>query len=169
MKDFIKLIYVAAVGGVTAILLYPLIHEAGHALSAILFGADIKELRIFPNAYVICDVSNARKFGKIVIGLSGVLLPFLLTVFVQPKRFWGWFTCFIVRGVCILSFGISFFAIVLFNLGREIENEDIVQVLKIEPMFGWLYALVFVGLMSIDIYLVVKSRPIQKCIKYFDL
>lgn len=169
MKDFLKLFLIAVVGGLTAIILYPIIHEIGHGVSAIIFGVEVKELHIFPNAYVICDVSRTKEFGKIMIGLSGILLPFILSAFVQPKKFWGWYTCFILRGVCILSFGFSLIAIALFNFGREIENEDIVQVLKIEPMYAWIYALAFIVLMLIDLFLVAKSQPIQKCIRYFDL
>ncbi len=126
MKDYLKLIPITIVGGITALLFYPFFHEIGHTIASLVFGGEVKEIHVFPTAYVVCDIRNTKEFGKIMIGLSGMLFPFLISILMQPKKFWSWFACFIFRGVCILSFVISLIAIVMFRFGQEIENEDIV-------------------------------------------
>lgn len=157
------------VGLFIAILIYPTLHEIGHILATLLFGGGVKRLHVFPTAYVVCSMSNTRIFDKIVIGLSGMLLPFLLSSLVQPKKFWSWYICFITRGVCILSFAISLAAVVMFHLDCEIENEDITQVLKTEPAYGGIYFAFLMILLVADIILVVRSRPINQCLRYFEL
>lgn len=169
MKDYLKLIPITIVGGITALLLYPFFHEIGHTIASLIFGGEVKEIHVFPMAYVVCNVRNTKEFGKIMIGLSGMLFPFLISISMQPKKFWSWFTCFIFRGVCILSFLISLVAIVMFRFGQEIENEDIVQVMRIAPMYGWIYFVVMLALLGIDLVMIVKSRPLQQIIRYFKL
>ncbi len=169
MKDYLKLIPITIVGGITALVLYPFFHEIGHTIASLIFGGEVKEIHVFPTAYVVCDIRNTKEFGKIMIGLSGILFPFLISIFMQPKRFWSWFAFFIFRGVCVLSFGISLIAIVMFCFGQEIENEDIVQVMKIAPMHGWIYFVVMLVLLGIDLVMIVRSHPFQQIIRYFNL
>lgn len=169
MKDVLKVFGLVFVGLFIAIFIYPTLHEFGHMLATFVLGGSVKEFHVFPMAYVVCDMSHTRVLSKIIIGLSGMLLPFLLSSIVQPKKFWGWYICFITRGVCILSFVISLAAIVLFHLEREIENEDIIQVLKMEPAYGGIYFAFLMLLLVADIILVVRSRPINQCLRYFEL
>ncbi len=95
MKDYLKLISITIVGGITALLLYPFFHEIGHTIASLIFGGEVKEIHVFPMAYVVCDVRNTKELGKIMIGLSGMLFPFFISILMQPKKFWSWFACFI--------------------------------------------------------------------------
>lgn len=169
MKDWIKVILITIVGLFIAIFVYPALHEIGHILSAAFCGGEIRELHIFPSAYVVCDTVNMGDIGKIVVGLSGMFLPFLLTSIVQPKKFWTWYACFILRGICMLSFLISLAAIVMFRLEKAIPNEDITQVLQTRPVYGWVYFIGLFILLVFELYLIVKSRPIKQFFEYFEL
>ena len=169
VKDCVKVVCITAVGGITAILIYPLLHEVGHAAAAAFFGGAVKEIHVFPEAYVVCDMSDAGIFGKIAVGLGGMLLPFFLSAVAGPKKFWGWYVCFITRGVCMLSFGISSVAVMMFHFGREMENEDIVQVLRSEPALVWFCFVGALVLLACDMILVVRSHPIRQFSDYFEV
>lgn len=169
MKDWIKVIFIMIFGLFIAVFVYPTLHELGHMLSAVVCGGEIRELHIFPSAYVVCNTVNIGDVGKIVVGLSGMMLPFLLTSMMQPKKFWSWYACFILRGVCILSFLISLAAVVMFHFEREIPNEDMTQVLQVRPIYGSAYFIGLIILLLLELYLVVKSRPIKQCYEYFEL
>lgn len=169
MKDWIKVIFIMVVGLLIAVFVYPALHELGHMLSAAVCGGEIRELHIFPSAYVVCDTVNMGDVDKIIVGLSGMLLPFLLTSMMQPKKFWSWYSCFILRGVCILSFLISLTAVVMFRFEREIPNEDMTQVLQVQPIYGNAYFIGLIILLLLELYLVVKSRPIKQCFEYFEI
>lgn len=169
LKDWIKVIFIMVVGILIVVFVYPALHELGHMMSAVVCGGEIRELHIFPSAYVVCNTVDMGDAGKIGVGLSGMMLPFLLTLMMQPKKFWPWYACFILRGVCILSFLISLAAVVMFRLEREIPNEDMTQVLQVQPIYGNAYFIGLIILLLLELYLVVKSRPIKQCLKYFEL
>ncbi len=169
MKDYLKVFAIAVVGGIIAIVIYPFFHETGHMIATLVFGGNVKEFHVFPTAYVVCDINKASIFGRIMIGVSGMLFPFLLSSLAQPKSFWGWYMCFITRGICVLSFAISLYAIAAFRLGSEIPNEDIVQVLKMDHKNNVLYFCVFLLLMSSEFILIARSHPIRQCKNYFNI
>lgn len=169
MKDAIKIAAITLVGLFIAVILYPILHEGGHSLAAVMAGAEIKEFNLFPLPNVLCDVQAVTLPGLILIGLSGMILPFLIVSMVQPRKFWGWYVCFILRGICLLTFGISLTAIILYWFGTEIANEDIMKVISFAPSLSVLYALGLTVLIVWDVILVVKSKPIRQCLKFFHL
>ncbi len=50
MKDFLKIIGIILVGLFTAVIIYPMLHEAGHSLIALTVGADVVEFNLFPSS-----------------------------------------------------------------------------------------------------------------------
>ncbi len=169
MKDALKVAAITIVGLFIAVIFYPILHEGGHSLAAVIAGAEVKEFNLFPLPNVLCDVQAVTIPGLILIGLNGMILPFLIVSVVQPRKFWSWYVCFILRGICLLSFGISLIAIILYWSGTQMANEDIMQVIGFAPSFSILYALGLAGLIVWDIVLVVKSKPIRQCLEFFNL
>ena len=82
MKDYLKLIPITVVGLITALVLYPFFHEIGHTIATLFFGGEVKEIHVFPAAYVVCEISKIKEYGEIMIGLSGMLFPFLISIFI---------------------------------------------------------------------------------------
>lgn len=169
MKDATKIAAITLVGLLIAVFLYPILHESGHSLAAVIAGAEVKEFHLFPLPNVLCDVHSVTIPGMIWIGFSGMLFPFLLVSVIQPKKFWLWHISFIMRGICLLSFLISIVGAFLYGTGFEIANEDITQVIAIAPAFSFVYIIGLMGLMIWDIILMVNSKPILRYLEFFDL
>lgn len=138
-------------------------------MAAVIVGAEVEEFNLYPLPNVLCSVQSVGTMGLVVIGISGMLFPFLLTSIIQPKRFWSWYICFTTRGICLLSFVIALFAVVVFQTDLKIVNEDITQVMQFTPDYRGLYGIVLLGLIVWDILLVIKSHPIRRCMEFFDL
>lgn len=169
MKDAIKIAAITIVGLIVAVIVYPLLHEGGHSLAAVIVGAKVEEFNLYPLPNILCSVQSVGTMGLVVIGISGLLLPFLLTVVIQPKRFWGWYICFTTRGICLLSFAVALFAIAVFQTERQMVNEDITLVMELAPEHKGIYAAILLGLAGWDILLVVRSHPVRRCMEFFGL
>lgn len=169
MKDAMKIAAITIVGLIIAVIVYPVFHEGGHSLAAVIVGAKVEEFNLYPLPNVLCNVQSVGTVGLMVIGMSGMLFPFLLTALIQPRKFWSWFICFATRGICLLSFAIALYAVAVFQTDLKMVNEDITQVMQLAPDFKGLFVIILIGLMVWDILLVVKSHPIQHCFEFFDL
>ena len=56
MKYSIKIIGIFFFGLLTAIIIYPVLHEFGHSLVAIAVGAKVVDFTLFPTPNLMCDV-----------------------------------------------------------------------------------------------------------------
>lgn len=169
MKDTLKISGILFAGVFTAAFLYPLLHESGHSLAAVAVGAEIKEFNLYPLPSVLCNIGKLNGYEVILIGLGGILLPFASVVFIQPKGFWQSYIIFVMRGICLLSFLISFISILLFYNGKEIANDDMTTILQIDSSNGIIYVLILIILFIWTSIMIVKSHPLRKCCKYFEI
>lgn len=169
MKDILKMLGILFIGVFTAAFLYPFLHETGHALAAFTVRAEIKAFNLYPVPSVLCNIGTLDNYEIILIGFGGMLLPFILVAFIQPKGFWSSYIVFIMRGICLLSFLISFISIIMFYNGHEIADDDMTKILEMDSSKGILYVLILMILFILTSGLIAKSHPLRKCYKYFGI
>lgn len=167
MRDVLKSIGLLIVGLMIAVFFYPFIHEFSHSIIALLVGAEIFEFNILPVPNILCNVSKVDDVGIVAIGLSGMILPFLFSAVIKPKRFWLWYANFLIKGISVLAFLISGIATISFMSGKPIPNEDITQVLGIWQTGKYAILVVLVLLVCAALISIVKDKPIRRCIEYF--
>ena len=167
MRDLLKILGIFFFGLLTAVVIYPILHEGGHSLVALAVGADVVEFNIFPVPNIMCNVFGLSDLKVSVIGLGGIFLPYLISFLLRPKNFWVWYTNSLVRGISLLALAISFVSIILWLTGITVQNEDLVQVLNIFnggsiPLLV-LFAVMFIcGVMQI-----IADQPLKRISKYF--
>lgn len=144
IKNSFKILGLFVVGLITALLIYPFLHEGGHALIAFLVGADVVGFYLFPLPYVLCNVAEVDSVGQVLIGFGGIIIPFVLSAVIKPKRFWLWYTVLIIKGISLFAVILSLIATILYLNGISWTNEDIVQILEIFPEGALLFILIFV-------------------------
>lgn len=169
MRDTLKISGILFSGIFTAAFLYPFLHETGHSLAAFAVGAEVKEFNLYPLPSVLCNIGALDNYEIVLIGLGGILLPFLSVAFVQPKGFWISYIIFVMRGICLLSFLISFISIIMFYNGGEIADDDMTKILQIDSSNSLLYASILIVLFILTSILIAKSHPLRKCYKYFEI
>ena len=169
MKDILKYAGLLFVGLFVAIIIYPFLHEAGHSMVAILAGAKVMDFNLLPLPYVTCEVSSLNTTSMILIGLAGMFVPALISVIVHPKSFWFWYSNFVVKFICLLSFAISFVSTVLYLFGVTIKNEDIVQVIDIWNNGVFVLTIIMVLSMIGIIRSIIKQKPLMKIMDYFKV
>lgn len=173
MKDTVKLLGVLFFGLLTAVVIYPFLHESGHSLAAVLSGAEILEFNLFPFPNILCNMTNISNIGRVFIGLNGMILPVVFSAVIsllsKNKIFWICYVTFILNGIGLLSTVMSIAAIFLFNIGKPIVNEDVTQVMQAIPNSN---SFILFLMSAITIWLIVKikfDKPLEKCLAYFGL
>lgn len=158
-----KLIGTLVVGLLTAIFIYPFLHEGGHALATILAGGKVCGFQLLPLPFVTCESSKINLSGMIVIGLSGMLFPLLFSWIIYLKNFWIWLIGVYLNFICLLSFAISLYGCIKFINGSPIANEDITKVLELCPGKSSAFLL---GLTVLTIGIIIQmiiSKPLKHC------
>ena len=169
MKYFIKGILLVIEGLVAAIIVYPFIHELGHSVAALIFGAEIYEFEIFPIPNILCRFTSMALTDRIVVGFAGILLPTLLSSVPSPKNFMLWYFWFSLNCICIISFIVSLWALAFYKTSLEIVGDDMTRILQFNPEYRGIYFAVVALLIVIKIVQTVKSKPVKKCMIFFGV
>lgn len=165
MKIIIKRIsLMLIVGLIVTIVVYPILHELGHSIVAILLGAEVVEFNIFPYPNVLCNIKGVSSIGIIAISIAGCVFPILFAI-KSPSKFIGWYVCFTIRWVCVLSYLISIVSVILFRLDMPVENEDITRALIEKPQYAFEYLMLYLVLIIIIILLIIKSNPTEHLVE----
>lgn len=123
MKMLFKEFLIIPVGLITAILIYPILHESGHILCAEIFNADVVEFNLMPLPNILCNISDLTDTQRILVGISGPVYPFVLASFFKPNGFWGKYIKTIIIGINILAFSLSIIAFI-FETSTLTEQDD---------------------------------------------
>ncbi len=169
MKEYVKCFGLFVVGLLTAVIIYPFLHELGHVMMAYIVGAEVMEVTLLPLPSILCNMGPGSKYDFILVGVGGMLLPYIITEIRAPKNFWLWYIWVLVKGISLLAFAISCMAIVSFRLGRPMQNEDITKVLQAEPANAMAYMTILLVLLAWGIYEIVKTRPVIRCLREFNV
>ncbi len=169
MKDVFKAIGLLFIGLIMAIIVYPILHEIGHVVITVLTGGEVVDLSLLPLPYVSCNIGTVSDFGKVIIGFGGMLLPFAISIAIHSKNFWIWYSNFVLKGICMLSFAISMIAVICYATGHPMANEDITQVLDVWSGGIWFCFALFLYAIIVAIVITAKEHPLQRCLNYFEV
>lgn len=169
MKDVLKCLGLFAVGLLTAIFLYPFLHELGHSVATILFGTRIEDFRLLPLPSVMCEVDITDKWNIIAVGFGGMLLSYLVSCVSPVKHFWVWYVWFVNSFICLLSIVLSIVGICLYNHGSPMQNEDVTQIMQYASEYYPIYLAILIGLFGLRLIQIIKTKPIVRCTKQFNI
>ena len=163
-----KMVGITALGMAVALVLYPALHEAGHALAALLTGATVKEIHVLPLPYVVCDLADVTQQGRILISLAGVLFPAALSL-LSCRWFWGWYLSLLVKITALVALVLSVVSVVCFAGGVPLPSDDMTQLLQWWPEG---IAVCFWGLSAVATLLliqIVREQPFRRCACFFGV
>jgi len=169
MRDALKCMGLLAVGLLTAIFLYPLLHELGHMLTAVVFGYKVLNFQLLPLPSVMCEMDMINRFTIIVVGFGGMLLPYFISLIPPRKQFWLWYLWLVISVICLLSFVISIVGIVSYKMGMPINNEDITQIMVHSEENHILYLITLIALFVFRIIQIIYTKPIKRCLIEFGV
>lgn len=170
VRDIIKLLKIFLISFVLIYLVFPLVHEGGHAFFSALTGSAVLSVEIYPVPCVLCSSADLEIFEILFIGSGGMIMTFLFSVIFSFKRnFYLWYFCFFFRTVTALSLLISCISSVLWGMGISVKNED--AVIMLDYCGGALYPLVFgtALLLFFTIVMLKRDNFIKRIGEFFDV
>lgn len=153
------------VGLFVAVVGYPVLHEVGHVMAAVLVGADVVEFSVWPLPSVLCDMERVGNHGFAAIGFGGTLFPILISLLLPQGRFFVWYFRALLQGVSLLALGVSFVS-VLFKINPQ---DDIFQVLQFGE-YNEAFLLLLIGCGMVGVWhLIVAGRPVHRVRVFFGI
>ena len=169
VKKVLKGIYLVIAGLVAAILIYPFTHELGHLTAAWIAGAEIYEFNLLPIPNVLCKFDSVNLKSVILVGFGGLLFPVIFVGVKPPKVFFLWYLWLAVKCICVLSFCVSFWALIFYQTELGIPSDDMTLVMQFAPQYRPLYLGVIIGFLAITLMQLKYSKLFDRCTKYFDV
>ena len=114
-----------AVGLFVAVIGYPVLHEWGHVVAAVLVGAEVEAVTLWPLPTVLCNVTGIAPAGMVWIGCGGTALPLLVSLAIPRRWFVTWYGRALLQGESVLALLISAVS-VLFSVNPR---DDMVRIL----------------------------------------
>lgn len=163
---YIKLVWMYVIAMFTAIFIYPLLHELGHFFAALLVGAEVVEMSIFPMPYVSMFVDPYDSLGQAVIGMCGMIFPMICILF-RPKRFVSSIVVITTVFVSALAWLLSCVAIVANRLGFCWKNEDAITVIRSMERAESLVFFFCLASFIISLHVLLKRKYVCRIIAFF--
>lgn len=142
-------------------LLYPLLHELGHALAAGLFGGRVVRITVYPAFYTECAIRSDQMGCYIATAMAGVLFPLLLSAAVSLRGERGFLLTLCLR---VMSLGYAageVFGVSRCILGSMKETSDL-SVLIYKTGADPYATLVLAGfLLILSVLLLVIIEPVS--------
>ena len=152
----------------TAILIYPFLHEAGHSIATILFGGKVVEFHLFPLPNVLCEVYSISNIGIVIIGISGMAFPLIVAMIIGKKTFAFWYISQVIIGISTYAFFISVVSLIMVRIGFQMPNEDVIKVIKIVPNSEIVLLVASIIFMIFSLWILVYNRPIKRMLEYLE-
>ena len=148
-------------------LLYPFLHELGHALAAWLFGGRVVRITIYPSFCTECDLRPEQLVCYIVTAMAGILFPLFCSLLLDSRRVRGFLVVFSLR---IMSLCYSLNELVCVSrcvLGSTREVSDL-SVLVYETGLSAYVSLVLAGfLLILSLIFLVILEPMKDFTRFF--
>ncbi len=165
MKDGLKSLGILIIGLFVAVFLYPFLHETGHTIAAVLIGAEVTDITLYPIPSVLCNSAGVGDRGLVTVGFGGVVFPVLVSLIHPRKCFFAWYVRVLLQGMSVLALGVSFVS-VLFKVNP---HDDMIQVLRFwqygEPMLLLILSLGIV----IMVIIVCSEKPGHRLCDFFEV
>lgn len=166
MKTIFKLAGFILLALLTAIVIYPLLHESGHAIIALLTGTEILDFQVLPLPLVMCKATDTEGITGVFIGMGGVVFPYILSIRFRPKQFWCWYINWMLKSVSVFAIFISTVVVILYSGGFLLKNEDVVKTLELFPNGKWLLLMALSWMGGYGVKSIAKEKPFSRCVTY---
>ena len=159
----LKTVKLLGLGLLSAVFIYPFLHETGHSFGAVLAGAKVMEMRVFPQPYVVCETAKIGAFRTAFIALSGPFLPLVFSFVLKPRRFAFWYINLSVKIISVYGITLSFFAAIFHLFGISLPSDDAVQLLIVCPKAAAPTVVVLGVSAALSVVTLFREKPLLKC------
>lgn len=158
------------IGLITSVFVYPIFHECGHLIAALLTGGDVKHFTLYPFPSVLCFVNANSLIKQVIVALSGNLLPIALSLMFTPRHFYFWYANLILRIVNIYCLLLDFLYMGLLFASSPIQKNDITIILSLAPGKTTIISILILYTLCLCLlfHKIIKMSPVTTVLAHFD-
>lgn len=164
---YIKLMWMYAAAMAATVFVYPFLHEMGHYITAVLLGADVVGVGIFPLPYVALLIEDPMGYRQAAIGFSGLLFP-MISFLIKAKGLSACTVIVTLRVVNMFAWLMSGVSVLCFALGYKWNDEDMVKVIESLGGYEAVILLVCVVFCLLCGCVLIRDKPINRMLSFFE-
>lgn len=166
MKMTVKLMMVVLIWWAELFLIYPVLHESGHAFAALLLRKNVVSFSFWPSPYVEISYVGESVVENAIILLSGVVFPLLTVCFLRAGKMIPW----MLTAVLVMS-ATNAVPEILYCLGltSALEpEEDIAVLLTRFPELRLLILILLLAMLAVALTIVFKRRTVTSLVQFLS-
>ena len=163
-----KLLKSVAILFASILILYPILHELGHALATWLFGGEVVRITIYPAVYTECYIPPNRVGCYLITALAGILFPLIISAILLARRR---DSLPVVLGMRVMSVGYALeelFTAVKIVRGSNTESSDLSRLTYVVSWDPRISLMLAVLLLMLSVGLLVSMEPIKNMVRYIE-
>lgn len=168
---FVKIVCQIAVLMIIALfimlILYPMLHESGHVLAALLIGINPTRVEFIPNAHVVIPLKEYSLSQATLMISAGLWFP-LIVIAMLHGNYYLYFSRLTVLLLTLVSAISSMVSVLRLPYGGEDALDDITQLLRLFPEqreFVIILLFLMIALLTIAVLL---SHPLRRMVGFFE-
>lgn len=161
MKRLLRFLLLIPISAFTLFILYPLIHECGHALATLALGGRIGSFSFFPIPHVESGIPNDNMTIVAIVSLSGLIFPLLTSLpFIHVRGYIG-YTILLMLLISLIANIVEIIVVIQYNVGIVVNGDDIVLFLQSSGLSS-AWAFLYTGVLCIwSLIAIVCMDPIK--------
>lgn len=116
----------------TSLIIYPILHEVGHLVGALIMRYEIQEIGIGSTLY-ITFITDAKELKVIFVTFSGMIFPFLLSLLIPGKYICLWLIKIVIITTGVVVIMLSLICMILYFFGVTMIDNDLISVVQLSP------------------------------------
>lgn len=162
MKIVFHLLLMILLAVLVLLFLYPAIHEAAHALAAVICGAEVVNIEVFPTAHTDIMIGHCGRTERILIMMSGGALPLLLLFLLPQGTYYLYYIKLVIALISASSAVTSVIVVLRYIKGQNNLYEDAVRLLMYDPDAKAIVFLILAVQFVVSLVYCIITKPINR-------
>ena len=133
-----------------------------------LFGGKVVEFHLLPLPNVLCEIHSISNIGIVIIGISGMAFPLIVTMIISKKAFAFWYISQVIIGISAYAFFISVVSLIMARFGFQTPNEDVIKVIQTVPNSEIFLIGITITFMILTVWLFAYNNPKKRMTEYLE-
>lgn len=154
-------------GLVVAVVVYPVLHECGHAFFAFVAGVKVEEINLFSEFSVICSVDKTESAEAVFVGYGGIIIPVIFSCLFVSDIFILRYMNFVLKAINLISLAYSGCAAVLFFLDVPVYQNDVTTMLSISSDSIFFTVVIIIVCTGAVVHSIIRSKLSDDLLRFY--
>ena len=162
MKILFHILIMILLAVLVMLFIYPALHEAAHALTAIFCDAEVVDVQVFPTAHTDIIAEHYNRIEMILMTMSGGVVPLLVLFCLPQGTYYIYYIKLVVALISASGAVISLIYVFLHLKGIDNMYDDAVRLLIYYPDTELIVLIILVVQISVSLLYCFLTKPLTR-------